>query len=219
MTSSTGTGTKKKVRLSPRGANAPYAKKKKSTQTGTLRRKTRAPHPVQKPRFTKAGGKKKRAVKEKAASKTRTKHKTTNSKQSEKHHDKHTVHATKSEAEKIRMHLVQYMDANGYVSWSAKKRRYTILGTGSTQGGLVPCPSCGVGQLMVIKSPKSGKRFMGCSNFYGGCDASSPLLQRARLRATKKPCAKCRWPEVIFRYSSRQKWTRQCSNMACETRK
>ena len=135
-----------------------------------------------------------------------------------RHGDRHTVHATKEEAEGLRSRLVQYMDSGGYVSWSAKKRRYMILGTNSAEDGLAPCPSCGVGQLRVIRSPKSGKRFMGCSNFYGGCDASSPLLQKARLRATKKACKTCGWPEVIFRYSSKQKWTRQCSNIACPTR-
>lgn len=134
------------------------------------------------------------------------------------HTDRHAAHATKTESEELRRQLVQYMDSSGYVSWSAKNRRYTILGTSTSDGGLVPCPSCGVGQLLVIKSPKTGKRFMGCSNFYGGCDASSPLLQKARLRATKKPCKTCGWPEVIFRYSSRQSWTRRCSNIACPTR-
>ncbi len=110
------------------------------------------------------------------------------------------------------------MDANGYVSWSAKKRRYVILGACEVEGGLVTCPNCKIGQLMVIKSQKSGKRFMGCSNFYGGCDSSSPLLQKARLRATKKACKECGWPEVIFRYATKQKWTRQCSNIRCATR-
>jgi len=27
--------------------------------------------------------------------------------------------------------------------------------------------------------------FIGCSNYYNGCKASSPLLQKAKLRATK----------------------------------
>ena len=54
---------------------------------------------------------------------------------------------------------------------------------------------------MVIRSRTTRKRFMGCSNFYGGCKASSPLLQKAKLRATKSPCEVCKWPMVIFRYS------------------
>ena len=132
--------------------------------------------------------------------------------------DRHTIRSTKAQSDHMRLQLVQYMDSSGYVTWSAKRRKYTIMGTATTEGGLVPCPACGLGQLMMIRSSKSGKRFIGCSNFYGGCDASSPLLQRARLRATKKPCSACGWPEVIFRYSTRQKWTRQCSNISCTTR-
>jgi hypothetical protein len=44
-----------------------------------------------------------------------------------------------------------------------------------------------VGELMVIRSRTTRKRFMGCSNFYDGCKASSPLLQKARMRAIKNP--------------------------------
>ena len=51
---------------------------------------------------------------------------------------------------------------------------------------------------MVIRSRTTRKRFMGCSNFYDGCKASSPLLQKARMRATKKPCDICKWPIIIF---------------------
>lgn len=131
---------------------------------------------------------------------------------------RHTVRATKSRVGEFRREIVQYLDSNGYVSWSAKSRKYAILGTNSPKGGLVRCPGCGVGELMVVRSPATGKRFMGCSNFYGGCTASSPLLQRARLRATKKPCATCGWPEVIFRYTRKQKWSRQCSNIKCPSR-
>jgi len=35
----------------------------------------------------------------------------------------------------------------------------------------------------------------------------------------KKPCDICKWPMIIFRYSRNQKWTKQCSNFNCETRK
>jgi ssDNA-binding Zn-finger/Zn-ribbon topoisomerase 1 len=92
------------------------------------------------------------------------------------------------------------------------------LGTNSPKKGLVECPECKLGQLMVIRSKSTRKRFMGCSNFYGGCKASSPLLQKARLRATKMACEVCKWPMIIFRYSRNQKWTKQCANYYCESR-
>ena len=114
--------------------------------------------------------------------------------------------------------IKQYYDASGFLSWSAAAKKFVILGTNEPKGGLVACPECGLGQLMVVRSRATRKRFIGCSNYYSGCDASSPLLQRARLRALKRPCPSCAWPMVIFRYSRNEKWTRQCSNVRCPTR-
>ena len=131
---------------------------------------------------------------------------------------RHTAGSGKAAAESLRAEIRQYYDASGFLSWSAAAKRFIILGTNEPKGGLVPCPECGLGQLMVVRSRATGKRFVGCSNYYSGCGASSPLLQRARLRALKQPCASCGWPMVIFRYSRNQKWTRQCSNMRCPTR-
>ena len=131
---------------------------------------------------------------------------------------RHIVKATKSNANSLRKELMQYLDQNGYLSWSEKKKKYTLLGTNSPKNGLVNCPECKIGQLMVIRSRTTKKRFIGCSNYYGGCRASSPLLQKAKLRATKRECRECSWPIIIFRYSKKQKWTKQCSNFNCKTR-
>lgn len=133
--------------------------------------------------------------------------------------NRHVVKATKSNTIAFKKEIRQYLDVNGFLSWSSKERKYIILGTNSPQKGLVECPECKLGQLMVIRSKATRKRFIGCSNFYGGCKASSPLLQKAKLRATKKACEFCKWPMVIFRYSRNQKWTKQCSNFNCKTRK
>lgn len=132
---------------------------------------------------------------------------------------RHVVKTTKSKTKIFKKEIIQYLDNNGYLSWSAKEKKYIILGTNSPKNGLVQCPNCKLGELMVIRSRTTRKRFMGCSNFYGGCTASSPLLQKAKLRATKKPCDICKWPMVIFRYSRKQKWTKQCSNFNCNSRK
>ena len=132
---------------------------------------------------------------------------------------RHVVKTTKSKTIIFKKEIIQYLDTNGYLSWSSRDRKYIILGTNSPKNGLVQCPECKLGELMVIRSRTTRKRFMGCSNFYGGCKASSPLLQKARLRATKLPCDVCKWPMIIFRYSRNQKWTKQCSNFNCESRK
>lgn len=131
---------------------------------------------------------------------------------------RHVVKTTKTGTDRFRREIQQYLDPAGYLSWSAKEKKYMILGTNFPKKGLVQCPECGLGELMVIRSRATGKRFMGCSNFYGGCKASSPLLQKARLRATKSRCDVCRWPVIIFRYARTQSWTRQCSNISCSSR-
>ncbi len=119
---------------------------------------------------------------------------------------------------KIKNEIKQYYDKNGYLSWSEKKRKYIILGTNSPVNGIVECPQCHIGKLMVIRSRTTKKRFIGCSNYYNGCTASSPLIQKGMLYATKIRCKFCSWPIILFRYSVKQKWTRQCANMRCKTR-
>ncbi len=126
---------------------------------------------------------------------------------------------TKKKIQVLKNELAQYLDTNGYLSYSAKKKKYIILGTNSPKSGLTECPQCKIGQLMIIRSPITKKRFIGCSNYYNGCKASSPLLQKAILRPTKTKCKLCMWPVVIFRYNRKQKWTRQCSNFRCKSRK
>ncbi len=132
--------------------------------------------------------------------------------------ERHFVKSTKSRVLIFKKEIDQYFDNNGFLSWSSKEKKYIILGTNTPKKGLVECPECKIGQLMIIRSRTTRKRFMGCSNFYGGCKASTPLLQKARLRATKVSCEECKWPMIIFRYSRKQKWTRQCSNFKCKSR-
>ena len=129
------------------------------------------------------------------------------------------IKPTKKKIDVLKNELAQYLDSNGYLSYSAKKKKYIILGTNSPKNGLAACPQCKIGQLMIIRSPITKKRFIGCSNYNNGCKTSSPLLQKARLRATKTKCGFCEWPIVIFRYNKKQKWAKQCSNFRCESRK
>ncbi len=138
--------------------------------------------------------------------------------QMKKPQERHSLKVTKSKIAILKKEMMQYFDTNGFLSYSSKEKKYVILGTNTPKKGLVSCPGCQIGQLMVIRSRATKKRFMGCSNYYGGCKASSPLLQKAKLRATKIPCLECKWPMIIFRYSRNQKWTRQCSNFNCKTR-
>ena len=128
------------------------------------------------------------------------------------------ITVTKNKIKSLKEELNQYMDPNGYLSWSAKKRMFIILGTNSPQEGLVSCPKCKIGMLVVIRSPSTKKRFIGCSNFHNGCNASTPLLQKAKLRVLKSKCKICMWPIIVFRYSKKQEWKKQCSNIKCKSR-
>ena len=130
---------------------------------------------------------------------------------------RNSVKPTKIIIASFKKEITQYFDKDGFLSWSSKKKKYIILGTNSPKEGLVECPQCHIGQLMIIRSPKTRKRFMGCSNYYNGCNASSPLLQKAKLRALKSKCIECSWPMIIFRYSRKEKWIKRCANFNCKT--
>jgi len=123
------------------------------------------------------------------------------------------IKPTKKKIQVLKNEIAQYLDSNGYLSYSAKKKKYIILGTNSPKDGIAECPQCKIGQLMIIRSPITKKRFIGCSNYNNGCTASSPLLQKARLRATKTKCELCKWPIIVFRYNRKQKWAKQCSTL------
>ena len=126
--------------------------------------------------------------------------------------------STKKIIDNFKLEIEQYFDEKGFVSFSAKSKKYIILGTNSPKEGICECPECHMGQLSVIKSFKTKKRFIGCTNFQNGCKASAPLLQKAMLKVLKTKCSECQWPTVIFRYSRKQDWKRQCSNIKCKTR-
>ncbi|HUH99921.1 MAG TPA: DNA topoisomerase I [Nitrososphaerales archaeon] len=75
------------------------------------------------------------------------------------------------------------------------------------------CPVCKEGRLWVVRSRKSGKRFVGCTNYAKGCRASAPLPQRGTINAASKPCGSCGWPVVYVRMG-RHPW-RLCVNDRC----
>ena len=85
---------------------------------------------------------------------------------------RNSIKITERKIVKMKNEIKQYYDKNGYLSWSGKKKKYVILGTNSPSNGLVECPQCHLGKLMVIRSRKTKKRFIGCSNYYNGCRAS-----------------------------------------------
>jgi DNA topoisomerase-1 len=79
-----------------------------------------------------------------------------------------------------------------------------------------PCPVCKSGELVVIRSRSTGKRFVGCSNYQKGqCRFSAPLPQSGTLQLTEKKCQACGFPIVIVRMRGKWPWY-LCVNTKCE---
>ncbi len=78
------------------------------------------------------------------------------------------------------------------------------------------CPMCETGNLIIIVSKKTGKRFVGCSNWRKGlCNTSFPLPQKPHTVTTlRKKCPICGWPRVLVRSKSKRYWT-LCLNQNC----
>jgi DNA topoisomerase-1 len=81
------------------------------------------------------------------------------------------------------------------------------------------CPICHTGKLMVIYSRKTGKRFIGCSNYSrGSCRYSAPLPQRPyAVKPTRARCKTCGWPMMVVSKRGSRPW-RLCVNTSCPTK-
>ncbi len=76
-----------------------------------------------------------------------------------------------------------------------------------------PCPKCDDGTLMIVRSPKSGKRFIGCSNYRTGkCDKTFPLPQKGNIVVLDKECPYC--GHRMLRITSKRRTWETCINWA-----
>jgi DNA topoisomerase-1 len=81
------------------------------------------------------------------------------------------------------------------------------------------CPLCKKGQLCIVRSRTTQKRFVGCSNYAGGCKATAPLPQKGSIRTTGKACLECSWPLVGVVFARGAKQWRICTNIHCLSKK
>lgn len=80
------------------------------------------------------------------------------------------------------------------------------------------CLQCGTGKLIVLYSRQTGKRFLGCSNFFNGkCRASFPLPQTGIVKPSGKSCDVCGWPTVQFQAKGKRPWV-FCVRPECPSR-
>ncbi len=81
------------------------------------------------------------------------------------------------------------------------------------------CPKCKVGILRVIRSSKTGKRFVGCSNYSEGkCDQTFPLPQKGDLSPLDQMCPHCGY-QMFQVTSGRRKWESCINWTECPGRK
>lgn len=77
------------------------------------------------------------------------------------------------------------------------------------------CPICKNGKLMTLYSRRTGKRFIGCTNYFKNtCKAAFPLPQKGTLRPLGRSCRGCGWPTVQVHMKGNRPWT-LCFNPQC----
>jgi DNA topoisomerase-1 len=77
------------------------------------------------------------------------------------------------------------------------------------------CPRCPDGKLVILRSKKTGKRFVGCTNYFEGkCNAAFPLPQTGAVKPLKSVCRSCSSPEVAVYLRGRRAW-KLCLNPGC----
>jgi DNA topoisomerase-1 len=81
-----------------------------------------------------------------------------------------------------------------------------------------PCPTCHGGKLIIQHSKKTGKRFVGCTNYFNGtCKTAFPLPQRGFVKPTGKACKGCGWSTVLVWFKGKRPWN-LCLNPQCPTK-
>jgi DNA topoisomerase-1 len=80
-----------------------------------------------------------------------------------------------------------------------------------------PCPVCKSGDLIINYSRKTGKRFIGCTNYFKGiCNTSFSLPQKGEVRPSRRRCPDCGMPTVEARIG-RRPWI-LCFNPQCPSK-
>ncbi len=80
------------------------------------------------------------------------------------------------------------------------------------------CPKCLDGKLLILRSKKSGKRFVGCTNYFEDkCSTAFPLPQTGTVKPLGTVCKSCGSPIVAVYQRGRHPW-RLCLNINCPTK-
>jgi DNA topoisomerase-1 len=81
------------------------------------------------------------------------------------------------------------------------------------------CPICQSGKLVILRSRKTGKRFIGCTNYFEGtCRTAFPLPQKGSVKPLSSVCKSCGWPTVRVWMKGKRPWN-LCFNPKCPLKK
>lgn len=99
------------------------------------------------------------------------------------------------------------------------KQLQTAMQRMTTQQRLIgKCPNCKTGNLIIVYSKTTHKRFIGCTNYFKHtCNTSSPLPQKGSIKPTHRKCPTCQWPTIQARTLTNHPWI-LCVNPTCPTK-
>ena len=81
------------------------------------------------------------------------------------------------------------------------------------------CPICKKGRFQIIRSKKTRKRFVSCSNYFSiGCRATAPIPQKGLIKNTNKTCQECSWPIINIFYPFKRYGRNSCININCPSK-
>jgi len=81
------------------------------------------------------------------------------------------------------------------------------------------CPVCGTGKLIIMRSRRTKKRFVGCTNFFKHlCKTSFPLPQKGVVTPANKTCSSCGFPMIRLKLKGKRPLT-FCINSECPGKK
>jgi DNA topoisomerase-1 len=113
----------------------------------------------------------------------------------------------------LRSVLVKFKETEKSVGTELDEALQSVIRKSVTIG---ICPVCKTGELTIIRSRKTGKRFIGCTSFRNGsCSFSAPVPQTGVIQTTEKKCQICGFPVIVVRMKGKRPW-HLCVNSKCE---
>lgn len=106
------------------------------------------------------------------------------------------------------MYNIQKLDPITNIEHQPVKKKELLL--------IDSCPVCKKGKFQIIRSKKTKKRFISCSNYFSnGCTATAPIPQQGLIKNTNKTCTECNWPIINVFYPTKRYGKNFCININC----